>query len=78
VQLRNLTPEHMRCGLGQCPAVFELPDGSLVIIGRNPDTALASLLADKVGQDEQIVVISPALLADLRHSGSTAAEGAEG
>jgi hypothetical protein len=56
----------MRCGFGQCPAVFELPDGSLVVIGRDPDIALTSLLAGKVGHGEHAVVISPALLANLK------------
>ena len=32
--LREITPAHLRCGIGQCPAVFENGPEELVIIGK--------------------------------------------
>jgi hypothetical protein len=73
---RNITPKTMRCGLGQCPAVFELPDGRLVIIGCDPDPCLDRFLSGKIGRGEHAVVIFPALLANFKpDNGSKAPRG---
>jgi hypothetical protein len=64
--MRNLTPK--ACLAGSCPAVFERPDGRLVIIGGRAGTAdLTEIEAQGaiVGYNEYAIVIEPALLATV-------------
>jgi hypothetical protein len=55
----DLTPEHLRCASGLCPAVHRASDGDLVIIGKIPSQTILNQMSKKVGQDEFIVKISP-------------------
>ena len=34
---REITPKNFRCGLGQCPSVYEIEDGSVAIAGEQID-----------------------------------------
>lgn len=66
--MKNLTPAHMRCEWGACPAVYELDDGRLLIRGANAHLTLATWqLPD--GKDnmpsECDIIIDRALLADV-------------
>jgi hypothetical protein len=54
----NLTPSHLRCSIGGCPAVWKVNDGELVIIGKIPPEALVDQLRDKIAPDEFAVKIS--------------------
>lgn len=72
--MKNLTPDHMRCPMGDCPSIHQLEDGRLLIVGK-----IAPFLeVDENGQglhpedwpvdlnnDETAIVISPDLLSDL-------------
>jgi hypothetical protein len=62
---RNLTPQSLRCVIGNCPAVYELEDGQLAIIGKKPAAGLEQELAALVGGDEYAIVISRELLANI-------------
>lgn len=62
----DLTPAALRCGMGQCPAVLQLQDGRLVIIGTDPDADLSSELTQRVGPKEHAIIVSPQLLANCR------------
>ena len=62
----DLTPPALRCGMGQCPAVLQLQDGRLVIIGTDPDADLSSELAQRVGPKEHAIIVSPQLLANCK------------
>jgi hypothetical protein len=62
---KNLTPVEMRCDVFGCPAVFELEDGRLAIVGKRPEGDLGKELAPVVGLDEYAIVISPQLLANV-------------
>jgi hypothetical protein len=62
---KNLTPSDLLCRFGACPAVFELEDGQLVIVGKKPTGDLNQELSPLVGSDEYAIVISPALLANV-------------
>lgn len=69
--MKNLTPEHMRCGPFNCPSVHELDDGRLLIVGQT-----AGLVADdeqvaKPGPDETAIIIDRALLANIINPGAT-------
>jgi hypothetical protein len=63
--LREITPFHLRCGLGQCPAVFEDGPDDLVIIGTVETGDVADNLAGRVGTDECAIRISRAMFAEL-------------
>jgi len=55
---RNLTPLHLRCGSGGCPAVYRTPVGSVVVVGRAlPATDTHPVLAGRVGPEEAAVEI---------------------
>lgn len=63
----NITPPHLRCGLGQCPSVHVLEDGRLLIVGEGEITAWNAVngIGIKLGETERAVVVSPDLLSDL-------------
>jgi hypothetical protein len=54
----NLTPSHLRCSMGGCPAVWKTNDGELIIIGKIAPEALTNHLRDQIGPDEFAVKIS--------------------
>ena len=61
---RNLTPQALQCGpvLG-CPAVYELTDGSLLVIGRTVSRdELPEEVRRKIAGNEVSVIISKELL----------------
>ncbi len=62
---KEITPAHMRCMPAQCPAVFTLTDGNLLIIGKKPSEDLHEQIAGKVGEDEFAVVLSPDFFQEL-------------
>ena len=65
--MREITPKRLRCGVGLCPALFELDDGRIVVIGKLPDPQhpLPRKILDKVGDNELAVVIPADYLKDL-------------
>lgn len=56
---QEITPEHLRCASGFCPAVHRASDGDLVIIGKIPSEEILNQMAMKIGQDEFIIKINP-------------------
>ena len=61
--LKDLTPAHLKCGLGQCPGVYEERGGShLQIIGRVPEE---SEIVGRVGPGEALIRVDRALLANV-------------
>jgi len=65
--MREITPKQLRCGVGLCPALFELDDGRIVIIGKLPDTQspLPKEILETIGTNEMAVLIPPEYLKDL-------------
>ena len=61
---RNLTPVHLRCQWGACPAIHELDDGSLLIVGKSA-TMAAALERVSVGEDEHAVIVDRELVANV-------------
>jgi hypothetical protein len=55
--LKEITPAHLRCSLGACPAVFESNAEEIVIIGKKADLALIQKLEGRVAEDEYVIVI---------------------
>lgn len=61
----NLTPHHLKCGIGTCPAVYDATDGMLVIIGKRPDGSLLKDLSGKIAEDEYAIIVSRELLSNI-------------
>lgn len=66
--MREITPKQLQCGVGLCPALFELDDGRIVVIGKIPDPQhpLPGEILDRIGANEMAVVIPPGYLKDLK------------
>jgi len=62
--MKNLTPEHMRCNTISCPAVYELGDDKLLIVGKKA-ALMAAYEQIPCGLHETAIVIDRALLANL-------------
>lgn len=63
--IKNLTPKAMRCDSGWCPSVHQLANGELLIVGRIAEPhEMAGSDIDR-GDNEQAILISPALLDDV-------------
>lgn len=56
----DVTPSHLKCGVGTCVTVYRLTNGDLMIIGKKPPSYLEKEIQDRVGEDEQIIIIDPA------------------
>lgn len=65
--MREITPKQLQCGVGLCPALFELDDGRIVVIGELPDPLhpLPAEILNRIGDNEMAVVIPPNYLKDL-------------
>ncbi len=60
--MKDITPDHLRCHVGMCPAVYDLGDGRLLIIGARPSDDVIQTLGGGLNPDEQAVVVDLALL----------------
>lgn len=61
--MKDLTPIAMRCGLGQCPGVYEDEDGThLLIIG---ELVERNDIASRVGPGECLIRIDKELLSNI-------------
>jgi hypothetical protein len=61
--LKNLTPLKLRCGLAQCPAIYEEIGGShLQIIG---EVVEGSEVEARIGPGEALIRVEKALLANV-------------
>ncbi|HEX8490994.1 MAG TPA: hypothetical protein VF626_08250 [Chthoniobacterales bacterium] len=61
---RELTPSELYCGLGPaCPALFELEDGSFLVVGRKVENSeLPETMRGRISADERGIVVPRALL----------------
>lgn len=63
---KEITPAHLRCGVGACPAVYETPRGSLVVVGKTLSAhERDGELAGRIASHEEAVEIDPSLIARL-------------
>jgi hypothetical protein len=62
---KDITPVHLRCGMGNCESVFVLNDGKLLIIGKKLSAELAAEIGHKVAPSEEAIVIDPAYFSNL-------------
>ena len=62
--IRDLTPDELKCGpvLG-CPAVYELDDGSILVVGKAVQlNDLPLSVRGRIGEGEGPVIVSKKLL----------------
>ena len=71
MKLKEITPHHLRCGIGQCPSVYEHGSHELIIIGKIPDADVLAEIGSKIGNDEYAICISRAMLANLEDGRKT-------
>ena len=62
---REVTALHRRCQLGNCVSAFELDNGNIAIIGKEPGPEIAEELAKKIGPDERLIILDREFLRDL-------------
>lgn len=67
----EITPAHLRCGYGTCPAVYALSDGDVLIIGKTLPSELHAEIASKIGDDELAIRLSPDFFSNLDLSAGT-------
>ena len=64
--MREITPDRYRCGfVGECPAVFRLEDGRILLIAKKADRSLLDQIAGRIGADECAVVFEAGLLENV-------------
>lgn len=63
--MKNLTPQHLKCGTGWRQSVHELEDGRLLIVGQTAGLVADEELVAKPGPDETAIIIDRALLAAI-------------
>ena len=61
----NLTPTHLLCTYGACPAVYELEDGTLAVIGNRSDDQQIPELKGKVAEHEDVILIDTKYFAEF-------------
>jgi hypothetical protein len=61
----DLTPPHLRCSVGACPAVLRLSNGNLLIIGTKLSAELMEQVGARIGKDEIGIQISPEFFSRL-------------
>jgi|WetSurMetagenome_2_1015567.scaffolds.fasta_scaffold906389_1 hypothetical protein len=72
--MRDITPKKLRCTFGACPAVYELDNDTIVIVGAKPSSELGDALKGKISPDEFAIVVSKQLLANVKAVTETCAE----
>jgi hypothetical protein len=63
--LRRLTPEEQRCGIGACPEVYEQNKDCYLIIGRVVDAKQFGL-EKKVGEGEMLISVPKGLIDGMK------------
>jgi hypothetical protein len=60
-EARNVTPEHMQCLVGACPAIYETKQGNYLVVGKQVNPSDVGL-AGKVGEGEVLVKVPRELI----------------
>jgi hypothetical protein len=68
-KLVNRTPESLRCGVGPCPAIYEVMRGGkpkkMLVIGKRVDPRDAGL-AKNINRGEVLIEVPAAIFSDLK------------
>jgi hypothetical protein len=64
--LEEITPSHLRCGIGSCPGVYKLDNGNLLIVGKRLSDGLSAQIGHRVGDDEHAIELNPEFFQNLK------------
>lgn len=66
MKLREITPEHMRCIIGSCPAIYETNRGTYILIGHKLNLKkIDSNLKNKISSHENAIEVPQELLKNI-------------
>jgi len=66
MKLREITPKEYYCTAAACPAIFEhVEKDKLVIVGRKVDNPEKLGIADRIGENEQAVIVDKGMLRQI-------------
>lgn len=69
---RDITPRDQRCLIGNCPAIFEVNDGYVLVGTRLSQRHLPETVRERIGQSEDAILVPRSLLRSLiRRRGRT-------
>lgn len=69
LELKEITPKGMSCGIGACPAIFKSNQGSYFLIGRKVNaTEIGPDIINRVGSGETLIEIPETLLASFANT----------
>jgi hypothetical protein len=66
MELRDITPKSLNCGIGACHAIFEAQSGTYVLIGRRVPRSVEEELRGRIGIDEVAIEIPRELLSNIK------------
>lgn len=64
--MKDVTPDKFRCSIGACPAVYDLGDGNVLIIGKKAALKEKNILDNEVGNNENAIVIDKDMLSNVK------------
>lgn len=66
MEIKEITPKHLKCGVGLCPAVYESND-NYIIIGRclSENQARALGISNRIGKNEKAIIINKSFFGDI-------------
>lgn len=66
MKLKDITPTHLKCLVGACPAVYQTDDGRCFVVGKRASAAASGAVPfDKIGPDEVMIEVPEDLLLRL-------------
>jgi hypothetical protein len=65
MELKDITPSSMNCGIGACPAIFETRHGTYVLIGKRLSAEEAEELRARTAVDEVAIEIPQELVSKI-------------
>jgi len=66
MKLREITPKEFQCAWTACPSIYEIVEkDKLVIVGRKVDNPEKLGIADRIGENEQAVIVDKGMLRQI-------------
>jgi hypothetical protein len=64
--MKEITPAHLRCAIGTCPAVYEVDGDDLLVVGKKITSELNEKIQSRVGEGEFAVLINREFFSELQ------------
>ena len=69
--INEITPASVKCGFGDCPAVFEAPDGRIILVGKDLTFQEAQAFDVPLGKGERAIIVPRAFYDALSGEGGS-------